>query len=229
MTKLFINGCSFLTFRPKDKVNTHCGEELAKLMGIDVAINLAVGGRGNKRLLWTTRTWCEKFPEEAKDCFFLIGSSIGSRFDFPTSDNFKLHECPSIKTTWKTWDPNKGPETKQFIKYLFNKGMSLEQTTQIEKIITLLDLQDYFTIKKYPYVMYNTLSIDPITNEDIQFMFDKINKKRYFKPTTSHFDYTVKNNQHCKPRDPHPNTIGHKEWAIQLKEFIDANNLRTIQ
>ena len=28
--------------------------------------------------------------------------------------------------------------------------------------------------------------------------------------------------------DPHPSVEGHKRWAEQLKEFIDANNLRTI-
>ena len=28
--------------------------------------------------------------------------------------------------------------------------------------------------------------------------------------------------------DEHPNVEGHKEWAGHLKEFIDANNLRTI-
>ena len=50
----------------------------------------------------------------------------------------------------------------------------------------------------------------------------------FFKPETSHLDYTVENNQQCKSGDPHPNTEGHKEWAKQLKEFIDANNLRTI-
>ena len=32
ISKLFINGCSFLTTRPKAGVNTHSGIELAKLM-----------------------------------------------------------------------------------------------------------------------------------------------------------------------------------------------------
>ena len=68
-----------------------------------------------------------------------------------------------------------------------------------------------------------------INNEDIKFMFDKIDKNRFFKPDTSHLDYTVANKQECKPGDPHPNTEGHKDWARQIKEFIDANDLRTIQ
>ena len=228
LTNLFINGCSFLTYRPKDNVNTHCGLELAKLMEIGVAVNLAGGGRGSKRMMWTTRTWCEKFPEQAEKCFFLIGSSGGNRFDYPTGDGYKAHKFPTMKTTWKTWDPNRDEHTKSFTKYLFKAGMDLEQTTQIESILALLDLQDYFQNKKYPYVFYNTLSDADITNEDIKFMFDKIDKKRFFKPDTSHLDYTVANKQECKPGDPHPSTVGHMDWAGQLKEFIDANNLRTV-
>jgi hypothetical protein len=228
LSNLFINGCSFLTTRPKDDVNTHCGIELATLMELDVAVNLAGGGRGSKRMMWTTRTWCEKFPEQAEKCFFLIGSSGGNRFDYPTRDGYKAHKFPTMKTTWKTWDPNRDEHTKNFTKYLFRAGMDLEQTTQIESILALLDLQDYFQNKKYPYVFYNTLSDADITNEDIKFMFDKIDKKRFFKPETSHLDYTVANKQECKPGDPHPSTVGHKDWAGQLKEFIDANNLRTI-
>ena len=228
LTNLFINGCSFLTTRPKDDVNTHCGIELATLMELDVAVNLAGGGRGSKRMMWTTRTWCEKFPEQAEKCFFLIGSSGGNRFDYPTRDGYKAHKFPTMKTTWKTWDPKRDEHTKNFTKYLFRAGMDLEQTTQIESILALLDLQDYFQNKKYPYVFYNTLSDADITNEDIKFMFDKIDKKRFFKPETSHLDYTVANKQECKPGDPHPSTVGHKDWAGQLKEFIDANNLRTI-
>jgi hypothetical protein len=228
VSNLFINGCSFLTTRPKDNVHTHCGLELAKLMELDVAVSLAGGGRGSKRMMWTTRTWCEKFPEQAEKCFFLIGSSGGNRFDYPTGDGYKAHKFPTMKTTWKTWDPNRDEHTRSFIKYLFRAGMDLDQTTQIESTLALLDLQDYFQNKKYPYVFYNTLSDAEIKNEDIKFMFDKIDKKRFFKSDTSHLDYTVANKQECKPGDPHPSTAGHMDWAGQLKEFIDANNLRTV-
>ena len=227
-TKMFINGCSFLTYRPRDGVDTHCGIELAKAMDLDVAVNLANGGRGSKRLMWTTRAWCEKFPDDAKYCFFLIGSSGGHRFDFPTNDGYKAHKFPSMATTWKTWDPNRDENTRSFTKYLFRAGADLDQMTQVESILALLDLQDYFQNKGYPYVFYNTLSDAKITNPDVQLLFDKIEKKRFFKPETSHLDYTRENNQQCKVGDEHPNVAGHKDWAGQLKEFIDANNLRTL-
>ena len=228
VSKIFINGCSFLTFRPRDNVNTHCGLELAKLMNLDVEVNLAGGGRGSKRLMWTTRTWCEKYPNEAKKCFFLIGSSGGHRFDYPTGDGYKAHKFPTMETTWKTWDPNRDDETRRFIKYLFRSGADLDQMTQVESILTLLDLQDFFRNRSYPYVFYNTLSDATIKNKDIQFMFDKIDKKRFFKPETSHLDYTREQSQQCKPDDEHPNEQGHRDWAKQINEFVNANNLRTI-
>jgi len=228
ISKMFINGCSFLTTRPRDGVETHCGIELAKLMKVDIDVNLANGGRGSKRLMWTTRTWCEKFPEKAAKCFFLIGSSGGHRFDYPTNDGYKAHKFPTMSTTWKTWDPNRDESTKLFTKYLFRSGADIDQMTQVESILALVDLQDYFKNKKYPYVFYNTLSDAEIKNPDIKLLFDSINKQRFFRPETSHLDYTVENNQHCKPGDPHPNTEGHQQWAEHLKEFIDANDLRTI-
>tara|TARA_Y100000389_G_scaffold99963_1_gene96734 strand:- start:368 stop:961 length:594 start_codon:yes stop_codon:yes gene_type:complete len=197
-------------------------------MDLDLAVNLANGGRGSKRLMWTTRVWCEKFSEQAEKCFFLIGSSGGNRFDYPTNDGYKKHKFPAMETTWKTWDPNRDSHTTNFIKYLFGLGADLDQMTQVESILGLLDLQDYFQNKGYPYLFYNTLSDAKITNPDVQLLFDKIDKKRFFKPETSHLDYTVANGQQCKDGDPHPNEAGHKDWAKQLKEFIDANNLRTI-
>ena len=78
VSKLFLNGCSFLTFRPKQGVDTHCGVELAKKMDLEIAVNLAGGGRGNKRTSFTTKVWCEKYPDIAEKCFFLIGSSSGT-------------------------------------------------------------------------------------------------------------------------------------------------------
>ena len=228
LTNIFINGCSFLTTRPKENVHTHCGTELAKAMNLGIACQMANGGRGNKRLYWTTRAWCEKFPEQAENCFFLIGSSGGNRFDYPTSDGYKAHKFPTMKTTWKTWDPNRNNHTKDFTRWLFNTGCDIDQLVQIEAISHLLALQDFFQLKKYPYVFYNTLSKPKIENDDIQMMWDRIDKNRFFKSDTSHAVYTAYNRQECTPNDPHPNTEGHKDWAAQLKGFIDANNLRTI-
>ena len=71
-THIFINGCSFLTYRSKDGIMTHAGKELEKLMGLARGGHLAGGGRGNKRVSITTKIWCQKNPELAKKCFFVI-------------------------------------------------------------------------------------------------------------------------------------------------------------
>ena len=53
MFKLFSNGCSFLTTRPKDGVDTFTSMILAEHYGMQLH-NLAMGGRGNDRLFFTT-------------------------------------------------------------------------------------------------------------------------------------------------------------------------------
>ena len=80
--------------------------------------------------------------------------------------------------------------------------------------------------------MYKTISDPEIEigykNKDVKTLWNLIDKTRYFRPETSHMDYTVENQQHCAPDDIHPSADGHKDWAKQLKEFIDAKDLRTI-
>ena len=228
VSKLFLNGCSFLTFRPKQGVDTHCGVELAKKMDLEIAVNLAGGGRGNKRTSFTTKVWCEKYPEIAKQCFFLIGSSSGTRIDYPTNDGYKKHKFPSMATTWKTYSPNKDSECKTFWKYLMKTGADVDQMTQVESLDNILNLQYYFEHKKYPYLIYHTISDAKIKNEDIKLLKSQINKDRFFMPESSHIDYVLENNLTISKDDPHPSTKGHEQWATLLKEFIDANNLRTI-
>ena len=55
---------------------------------------------------------------------------------------------------------------------------------------------------------------------------DKL-QKRFYKLDSSHIDYVQTNNLTISKDDPHPNTKGHEQWATLLKEYIDANNLRT--
>ena len=228
ISKLFINGCSFLTTRPKAGVNTHSGIELAKLMDLEIVCNLAGGGRGNSRTSFTTKLWCERNPEVAKTCLFYIGITSGTRFDYPTNDGYKGYKFKALKTTWKTYSLNKDSECKTFFKYLMRTGADLDQLVQIESIDNALALQNYFEVKKYPYVMYKSISDTPIIAKDVKVLFDAIDKTRFFKPETSHYDYILENKLVANMADPHPNTQGHIEWATQLKEFIDANNLRTI-
>ena len=64
--------------------------------------------------------------------------------------------------------------------------------------------------------------------KDFKTMAKAIDMKRFFKPDTSHYEFAISENLTVSPKDPHPSIEGHNEWAKQLKEFIDVNNLRTI-
>jgi|TARA_B110001454_G_scaffold60240_1_gene58879 hypothetical protein len=225
---IFINGCSFLTIRSKDDILTHTGLELAKFMDLPIAESLAAGGRGNKRISFTTKVWCEKNPELAKECFFLIGITSGTRFDYPTNDGYKKRKFPTLNTTWKTFSPHQNQSSETFFKVLHGFGMDIDQHIQIESIDTIINLQNFFQAKKYPYVMYKAISDTQIIAKDVKVLFDAIDTTRFFKPETSHYDYILKNKLVANMNDPHPSIEGHIRWAKQLKEFIDANNLRTI-
>ena len=196
-------------------------------MDLPIAQSLAAGGRGNRRISFTTKLWCEKNPELAKECFFLIGITTGTRFDYPTNDGYKKWHHPSLNTTWKTFSLQRHP-AETFFRVLYGYGMDIDQHIQIESIDTIIDLQNFFQAKKYPYVMYKAISDTPIIAKDVKVLFDAIDKTRFFKPETSHYDYILENKLVANMNDPHPNTQGHIEWAKQLKDFIDANNLRTI-
>ena len=77
--------------------------------------------------------------------------------------------------------------------------------------------------------MYNALpnSFDG-ESQDFDTIKEAIDMKRFFNPKVSHLEYITEKNLIVSPNDPHPSTEGHTEWANKLKEFIDANNLRTI-
>ena len=228
-THIFINGCSFLTYRSKDGIMTHAGKELEKLMGLARGGHLAGGGRGNKRVSITTKIWCEKNPELAKKCFFVIGITSGTRFDFPTSDGYKKYKFPDLESAWKTFSPQKDTPSRIFFKHLFELNLDIDQLIQYESIEATVNLQNFFKLNKYPYVMYKTISDTPIKNADVRTLYNMIDKKRFFKLETSHYDFILENKLVANMSDPHPSVEGHKRWANELKEFIDANNLRTIE
>ena len=227
-THIFINGCSFLTFRPKDGIMTHAGLELEKLMHLERGGHFAAGGRGNRRTSITTKIWCERNPDIAKKTFFLIGITAGSRMDFPTDDGYKQKKFPQLKTFWKTYSPQKDPFAQKFYKDLWKLGLDIDQMCQYESIEVILNLQSYFKLKKYPYLMYNTLPDALVRNEDVKCLLECIDHSRFYKFESSHYDFIKSKNLIADKADPHPNKEGHIYWAEQLLEFINANNLRTI-
>ena len=221
MSKLFSNGCSFLTKRPKDGVETFTTDILASEYGLKL-FNIAMGGRGNDRISFTTKLWFEQNGHG--DVFSVIGWSSSYRNDYVTNDGWKKGRIPNMDVTWRSW---KIPERLKFIHS--NAGWDIENNAYMRFLDNVLDLQNYFKLKKIPYLMFNALPQTINNNiQDFKIMFDRIDQKRFYQIDSSHFEFIQKNNFIVSFTDPHPSTEGHLVWAKLLKEHIDANDLRTI-
>ena len=153
---LFSNGCSFLTTRPKDGVDTYCTKILADSYNMALC-NYAMGGRGNDRISFTTKVWLERHKRDKH--FAVIGWSSQNRNDYVTNDGHKKGRPPQT---------------------------------------------------------------------DLKVIRDAINMDRFFSPNISHYEYIIDKGLVSSQSDPHPSAEGHRQWAEKLKDFIDANNLRTI-
>jgi|TARA_B110000091_G_C13659740_1_gene409028 hypothetical protein len=221
MSKIFSNGCSFLTPRPKDGVDTFVSKIIAENYNEEL-FNIAMGGRGNTRISFSTKVWCEQNKD--KDVFAVIGWSSAVRNDYITDDGWKKGRIPGTELTWRTW---KTLDNVSFIRK--NKGWDIENNLTMNFLDNVFDLQNYFERKRIPYVMYNSLpNYFGNGTEDFNVIRNAINMDRFFSPTVSHFEFITDKNLIVSSNDPHPSAEGHEQWAKQLKEFIDANNLRTI-
>ena len=221
MSKIFSNGCSFLTPRPKDGVNTFVRKLIAENYNEEL-FNIAMGGRGNTRISFSTKVWCEQNKD--KDVFAVIGWSSAVRNDYITDDGWKKGRIPGTELTWRTW---KTLDNVSFIRK--NKGWDIENNLTMNFLDNVFDLQNYFERKRIPYVMYNSLpNYFGNGTEDFNVIRNAINMDRFFSPTVSHFEFITDKNLIVSPNDPHPSAEGHEQWAKQLKEFIDAKDLRTI-
>ena len=218
---LFSNGCSFLTPRPKDGVDTFTTKIITEKYGMDL-VNLAMGGRGNTRIGFSTKVWVEQ--NKGKDIFAVIGWSSAVRNDYITDDGWKKGRIPGTDLTWRTW---KTLDNVSFIRS--HKGWDIENNLTMNFLDNVFDLQNYFERKRIPYVMYNSLPNDfGNGTEDFHVIRNAINMDRFFSPKVSHLEFVSDKKLVVSPHDPHPSAEGHNQWAEQLMEFIDANNLRTI-
>ena len=131
---------------------------------------------------------------------------------------------PGTNLTWRTW---KTLDNVDFVRK--NTGWDIENNMTMRFLDSVFDLQNYFERKKIPYVMYNSLPNDfGSAMFDFQIIKDSINMNRFFSPTLSQYEFILDKGMISSKSDPHPSAEGHRQWAEQLIEFIDANNLRTI-
>jgi hypothetical protein len=222
MIKLFSNGCSFLTPRPKNNVDTFVTKHIAEKYKMDLQ-NIAMGGRGNTRISFSTKVWFEQ--NGGDNTFAIIGWSSGHRNDYVTNDGWKAGRIANTDLTWRTW---KTLDNVSFIRK--QQGWAIDENATMNFLDNVFDLQNYFERKRIPFVMYNALPNTFDTSlRDFQVIKDSINMERFFNPNISHYEYVLQHNLTCDPADPHPSTKGHVDWAEQLMEYIDANNLRTIK
>ena len=221
MQKIFSNGCSFLTPRPKDGVHTFVSDIISKKLNSELT-NLAMGGRGNNRISFSTKVWFEQNDKE--NTFAIIGWSSSHRNDYVTDDGWKKGRVPQTDLTWRTW---KTLDNVTFIRQ--KQGWDIENHATMNFLDNIFDLQNYFERKRIPYVMYNSLPNDfGNGTADFEVIRNAINMDRFFSPTVSHLEFVMDKNLIVSPNDPHPSAEGHQQWATQLMEFIDANNLRTV-
>ena len=184
--------------------------------------NLAMGGRGNTRVSFSSKVWFEQ--NKNKDVFAVIGWSSAVRNDYITNDGWKKGRIPGTELTWRTW---KTLDNVSFIKG--NRGWDIENNLAMNFLDNVFDLQNYFERKKIPYVMYNSLPNDfGNGTTDFKIIRSAINMDRFFSPKVSHLEFISDKNLIVSQNDPHPSEEGHRQWAEKLMEFIDANNLRTI-
>tara|TARA_E500000331_G_scaffold332068_1_gene354951 strand:- start:7086 stop:7754 length:669 start_codon:yes stop_codon:yes gene_type:complete len=220
---LFSNGCSFLTNRPKDGVDTFTTKILAEQYKMALC-NFAMGGRGNDRISFTTKVWLERHKRDKY--FAVIGWSSQNRNDYVTNDNHKKGRLPQTDLSWRTW------KTLDNVSFIRGKqGYDIEHNFTMRFLDNVFDLQNYFERKRIPYVMYNSLPNDFFFKKgigDFKVIREAINMDRFFNPKISHLEYILDKGLVSSPHDPHPSTEGHRQWAEQLKDFIDANNLRSI-
>ena len=133
---LFSNGCSFLTPRPKDGVETFTSKIVAEHYGMDLS-NIAMGGRGNLRISFSSKVWLEQ--NKGSDVFAIIGWSSAVRNDYITDDGWKKGRIPGTDLTWRTW---KTLDNVSFIRG--NKGWDIENNLTMTFLENVFDLQNYF-------------------------------------------------------------------------------------
>src|SRR6056300_964086 len=179
MMRLFSNGDSFLGPRPKDGVATFTTKLLSKQYNMELH-NLAMRGRGNDRISFTTKLWFQQNIQQ--DVFAVIGWSSTHRHDYLTNDGWKKGRIPNMDSTWRTW------KTADNLKFISGQaGWDVDQQGEMRFLDHVLDLQNFFELKKIPYVMYNSLPNSMTSrNNDLRTAESSINKDRFFKFNTSH-------------------------------------------
>ena len=217
--KLITNGCSFMTHRPKSNVYTSTAHLFEEKLGIP-AWHLAQGGRGNLRLVVTTKLYFIQHPLELNGkTFCVIGWSETTRKDYVATSKWKAlpHQDIGFRTYHTT-------DNEKFLSKQLD--YDIEETEKVNFLSQVLDLQNYLKANNIPYVMYNAMSNNTQSkSSSINILNDEVDQKRFFVfNEMNHFDYVRKNNLAISNTDYHPTAEGHKIWFEMLWKFVEKNN-----
>jgi len=221
MKYLFSNGCSFLQNRTAKGLTLNAGSELASELGLE-HINYAKGGRGNDRIIATTKAFFSRNKDKMKDTFALIGWSASLRIDYlcnkkPAWMSVKFDEELSV--------------------YQKRGGIDVKSHLAMRHINHILCLQDFFKINKIPYLMYNSLTNDVISedNDDVNQLSTEIDKNHFFDISNSHHqwcrinDLCIDGDKNSKDWDEHPSEAGQIKWSAELLNHIKNKNILDVR
>jgi hypothetical protein len=224
---LLSNGCSFLTKRKG--VNNHTGVLLSDHYGYQ-HVGLASSGKGNGRLVVTTKLFFYENPERIKDTFVLIGWTNPARIDYINN----YHKDSKGGGEWgETWfslrgkKPTEKEPTWDTYKRIHNYG-----DVMAKMLREILELQDFFENLNIKYCMYHSLNILPYNKkvklEKLQLFKDKINENNFYKLDEDSHQVFINSERErftIDKEDRHPNADGHFFWCEKIKAFIEENSL----
>ena len=214
---LLVNGCSFNTPNPKGDVPSFAGKMVAKHLDLNLT-NLARGGRGNDRIVVTTKIHFENFPDQKQNTVALIEWTQAGRIDYVTNDRYKPMKLQS--TTWRSY------HNRDVLDVM--PGYDDVEHESLSVLRNILDLQTYFKTNNIKYMMYFGLNNVITETADSKTLWKCVDTSKFFRPSYSHFQYCQDNKCYVSPTDYHPSTQGHRVWANELiKYMIDHDNRRT--
>jgi hypothetical protein len=227
---LLSNGCSFLTKRKG--INNHTGVLLSDHYDCK-HISLASAGKGNDRLVVTTKLFFYENPERIKDTFVLVGWTNPARIDY--INNYR-EDWSHSKTWGESWFSlkTKKEEENPAQDPIWNTYKQVHNYANLiaRMFRQILEMQDFFENLEIKYCMYHALDAIPhnikIKLEKLELLREKINKNRFYRlGEKSHASFICANKPKfvVSKRDLHPSDEGHAAWQKKIKTFIEKNNL----
>jgi len=220
LNHVFTNGCSFSTNRKtaNAKVDTFASRLVADSYNLE-STQYGRGGRGNRRIIITSKLYYEYVPERKKDTFAIIQWSGAGRKDYPTLGSDRWLD---LDTPWRTWVKH-----EEYKFYMNQKKYDDTMDDSFDTLNNILDLQNYFKLNDIKYVMYFGLpQTFDFRTRDSQLLYEMVDWSKVYNKDTDHLTFCRDNNYQLEAGvDEHPSYDGHKIWAEGLLEFIDNGKL----